>query len=83
MKQPGGNLRTREAEANIFACAVLMPIAWLQRDMDEKPFDIANDDEAEALAERYEVSVVTLVWWVTFLKSRKLLKSPLHSDSEE
>jgi Zn-dependent peptidase ImmA (M78 family) len=46
----------REIEANHFAAELLVPHAFLVRDLREHRVDIESDDEVAALARKYEVS---------------------------
>ena len=49
-----------EMEANRFAAELLMPIEFLQIDIEEREFDLADDSEIKALAKRYGVSTQAL-----------------------
>ena len=49
-----------EMEANRFAAELLMPIEFLQADLEEQEFDLAADDQFRALAKRYGVSTQAL-----------------------
>lgn len=48
----------REIEANQFAAELLMPVTWLEADLQERKVDLESGDEViEELAKRYQVSV--------------------------
>ncbi len=49
-----------EVEANRFAAELLMPIRMLRADVQNRDFDLANDDELLSLARRYGVSTQAL-----------------------
>ena len=49
-----------EMEANRFAAELLMPIEFLQADLEEREFDLADDGQLRALAKRYGVSTQAL-----------------------
>ena len=49
-----------EMEANRFAAELLMPIEFLQADLEEQEFDLAADDQFRVLAKRYGVSTQAL-----------------------
>ena len=49
-----------EMEANRFAAEILMPIEFLQSDLKEREFDLADDSQLRALAKRYGVSTQAL-----------------------
>ena len=46
----------QEIQANMFAAELLMPKAWLRRDIDDQGFDFGDDDALGELARRYGVS---------------------------
>ena len=47
-------------EANRFAAELLMPIEFLQADLEKSEFDLADDSELQTLAKRYGVSLQAL-----------------------
>ena len=49
-----------EMEANRFAAELLMPIEFLQADLEKQEFDLAGDSQLRALAKRYGVSTQAL-----------------------
>ena len=49
-----------EMEANRFAAELLMPIEFLQADLEKQEFDLADDSQLRALANRYGVSTQAL-----------------------
>ena len=49
-----------EMEANRFAAELLMPIEFLQADLEKQEFDLADDSQLRALAKRYGVSTQAL-----------------------
>ena len=49
-----------EMEANRFAAELLMPIEFLQADLEKSEFDLADDSELQTLAKRYGVSLQAL-----------------------
>ena len=49
-----------EMEANRFAAELLMPSCLLRLDVEQREFDLANDDELRSLARRYGVSTQAL-----------------------
>ena len=49
-----------EMEANRFAAELLMPIEFLQADLEKREFDLADDSEFQTLAKRYGVSTQAL-----------------------
>ena len=49
--------RSVEAEANAFAFELLMPEAWLKRDIGPDGIDIEDDKRIAKLAQKYRVSV--------------------------
>lgn len=56
-----------EVEANDFAAELLMPSAWLERDLANYEFDYEQDDVLHTLAERYRVSLQALMFRLTNL----------------
>lgn len=54
------SLDLREAEANEFAAALLMPQSMLKRDLNDGPIDALDEDAVKVLAQRYRVSVQAL-----------------------
>lgn len=59
--RPDDGLRVEEKEANAFAAELLMPVQFLDKEGDFL-FDVADDDELQALAGKYEVSVEAMSW---------------------
>lgn len=60
-----------EIEANAFAANLLMPALWLRSDFRGSEFDLENEDQIGALAERYQVSVQAMIVRLTSLFSSK------------
>ncbi|HJQ24669.1 MAG TPA: ImmA/IrrE family metallo-endopeptidase [Blastocatellia bacterium] len=56
---PGASkaIDTAEIEANIFAFELLMPEAFLKRDIIEKDYDIEDEEWVRTLADKYKVSM--------------------------
>jgi Zn-dependent peptidase ImmA (M78 family) len=52
---------TEEMEANAFAANLLMPAAWLRRDLAERGIDLEDPNAVQALAGRYQVSPQAMV----------------------
>lgn len=50
-----------EMEANAFAANLLMPAAWLRRDLAEGGIDLEDPNQVQALASRYQVSPQAMV----------------------
>lgn len=50
-----------EIEANAFAASLLMPAAWLRRDVSEAGIDVEDGAEIRRLADRYGVSTQAML----------------------
>ena len=59
--------RVMEAEANRFAMELLMPVAWIKKDLESIEFDMADDKQLKALAKRYGVSMTAMAIRLTSL----------------
>jgi Zn-dependent peptidase ImmA (M78 family) len=58
-----------EKEANLFAAELLMPAAFLERDLEGKYLDLlAESTLLEKLAKKYKVSVQALTFRLTYLR---------------
>lgn len=58
-----------EIEANAFAANLLMPSAWLHRDVKDETLDLADETEIKRLAERYGVSKQAMIFRLAALFS--------------
>lgn len=63
-----------EEEANAFAMALLMPAAWLKKDVEKirKERGGLDEEHVEWLAKRYQVSIVMMTLRLCDLGYRKL-----------
>ena len=59
-----------EVESNAFAAAILMPEAFLRKDIDGLVFDIDDEERVKALAKRYQVSAQAMTLRLVNLLSR-------------
>lgn len=53
---------TNEMEANDFAATLLMPAAWLERELVGRTIDYEQDEELRSLADRYRVSLQAMIF---------------------
>ena len=56
----GQGIDLDEMEANRCAAELLMPIEFLRLDIEEREFDLTNDEELWTLAKRYGVSTQSM-----------------------
>ena len=59
-----------EIESNAFGAALLMPEAFLKKDLFDFEFDIDDEDQVKALAKRYEVSAQAMTLRLVNLLTR-------------
>lgn len=59
-----------EIESNAFAAAILMPEAFLRKEIDKLVFDIDDEECVKALAKRYQVSAQAMTLRIVNLLSR-------------
>ena len=66
-----------DTEANRFAIELLMPAAWVKKDLENMEFDLCEDKQLKSLAKRYGVSMTAMA---LRLKSLRLnLRSGIES----
>ena len=53
--------RVMEAEANRFAMELLMPVAWIKKDLEGIEFDLGGGNQLHDLAKRYGVSEMAMI----------------------
>jgi Zn-dependent peptidase ImmA (M78 family) len=59
--------KPEEIEANLFAAEILMPSAFLERDLRNVPIDLVDEEVVSMLAKKYGVSTQALVIRLTSL----------------
>ena len=79
----GDRREGKEMEANVFACALLMPPEWIARDLVDLEraggIDLEDDKVWKELATKYQVSATALVWWIGILHEKKIVQPLMRS----
>lgn len=75
-KDSTGFTEIEEAEANIFACHLLMPPSSLRLEMKSHSLDFESDPHIERLAADYQVSSQLMLIWLVQLGLLNLPKGP-------
>lgn len=57
-----------EREANQFAAALLMPAAWIRRELQNHNLDLGDDEALRAVCERFGVSAQAMIYRLTNLR---------------